>query len=121
MKACDIVYPGGSVFELENGDGIRKPGKEDAVKLMFGGIEKALSSQEVSQNQSLPSLEEENLETIFVAHSGAFGEEEWKRLPESIPAVIRRMTLGQKVMIVKEKADEDRSDFPEDWGKGATI
>jgi hypothetical protein len=31
------------------------------------------------------------------------------------------MTLGQKVMIVKEKADEDRSDFPEDWGKGATI
>jgi hypothetical protein len=33
MKAYDIVYPGGSVFELEKGDGIRKPGKEDAVKL----------------------------------------------------------------------------------------
>jgi hypothetical protein len=41
MKACDIVYPGGGVFELEKGDGIGKPGKEDAVKLMFGGLETA--------------------------------------------------------------------------------
>ena len=31
------------------------------------------------------------------------------------------MTVGQKAMIMEEEADEDQIEFPEEWGKGATI
>jgi hypothetical protein len=122
MKACDILHLEGNVFELEKGDGVRRPGEDDAFKLKFGRIETGLTSQETPENLSLPfALEDENLTTVWVAHDGSFGQGERQRLPEAVFAVIPTMTQGQKVMILEEKADEDRTEFPEEWGKGGLI
>lgn len=101
-SSSDIVYPGGNIFELEKGDGIRKPGKGNTVKLRLGVSETSLTPREILKTPS--SAFEGNLQTVWVSHNG---------LPEAIFAVILKMTLGQKIMIV-EKADKDR-------GKGAKI
>jgi hypothetical protein len=38
-----IVYPGGNVFELEKGDGIRKSAEGNIIKLRFGVSETSLT------------------------------------------------------------------------------
>ena len=44
MKRSDIVHLGGNVFQLEKGDGVHKPGDDDAVELKFGGVETFFNS-----------------------------------------------------------------------------
>jgi hypothetical protein len=113
----DIVYPGGNVFELKKGDSIRKPGKGNTVKLRFGVSETSLTPREILETPS--SAFKGSLQTVWVSHNGLYGKE--KRLPEAIFAIILKMTLGQKIMIVEEKADRDRTKVAEEWEKGAKI
>jgi hypothetical protein len=115
-SSSDIVYPGGNVFELEKG-GLRSPREGNTVKLRFGVSETSLTPREILETPS--SAFEGNLQTVWVSHNGLYGKE--KRLPEAIFAVILKMTLGQKIMIVEEKADRDRTKIAEEWGKGAKI
>jgi hypothetical protein len=122
MKARDILDFGGNVFELEKGDGVRRPGRDDAVKIEFGGIETGLTFREIPDNPSLPfALEEENLWSVWVAYDSSFGDGGQWNLAEAVFAVIPTMTLGQKVMIVEDKADKDGKEFPKEWGKGVNI
>jgi hypothetical protein len=50
MKASDIIPLGNNAYELEKGDSGRKPGKDDAFKLKFGGVETAFNSRMASEN-----------------------------------------------------------------------
>jgi hypothetical protein len=65
MEACDILHLEGNVIELEKGDGVRRPGENNAFKLKFSGIETGVTSRKILENPSLPfALEKENLETV---------------------------------------------------------
>ncbi len=113
----DIVYPRGNVFELEKGDGIRKFGKGNIVKLRFDVSEISLTPREILETPS--SAFEGSLQIVWVSHNNLYEKE--KRLSEAIFAIILKMTLRQKIMIVEEKADRDRTKVAEEWGKGAKI
>lgn len=106
-----LIHPWGNVFEMEKGDGVQKPGKDDMVEIRFGGIETAFISQKSPQNPTLPvALEEDNFKTCSVTYDGSYGEKENRqRLSDTIVAVISNMTLRQKVLIIEElEADEKR-------------
>ena len=111
-----IVRLADNAFELEKGDGIRKPAEGDAVKLKFARIETSLTSGVIQGPSSLPfALEEKNLQTVWVAHDGTYGKGKGQSVTDAILAVIATMTVGQKVMIVEDEESTDEN------GKGGAI
>ncbi len=53
MKTSDITPLGGSVYELEKGDGGRRQDKEDIIELKFGGVETDLTPQKLKEDADI--------------------------------------------------------------------
>ncbi|KAI9726558.1 MAG: hypothetical protein M1834_009000 [Cirrosporium novae-zelandiae] len=106
MKLSNIIPLGECVYELEKGNGGRRPEKDDTVELKIGAVETAFISQAFGEDADvfLPStLEEKELETIFVAHNGSYGQQEHETLPDAVFLVIPTMTVGQKVLVLQKE------------------
>ena len=53
MKLSDIIYVRDGVFELQKGHGDQPPGDDDMVQILFGGIQTALTSKELAENDDV--------------------------------------------------------------------
>jgi hypothetical protein len=77
---------------------------------------------------SLPSsLEEDRLVILFAAWDGSYEDHYGNRqyLSKSVSGAIRRMEIGQKVLIFEEgeggREEKDREEFLENWTKERRI
>jgi hypothetical protein len=72
----------------------------------------------------LPSpLEEDRLMTLFVDYDGWYEDHQGtqQRLSKEVLRVVRRMKVGQKLLIVEEKEDRNSEEEKEDRGKETRI